>query len=87
MRYIKFEDGVQWKGYLQVHETIRGFSCYVCSEEAGEKLLITRDRAENLGLSLPITYKHITFGTKAGAEAMMARIAKLNGFSKMEDNI
>lgn len=86
MRYIKINDGVQWKGYLQVHETISGFSCFICNDDKFERLMLTRDHAESFHLSLPKDYRLVT-KTREAAEDFMKRIAKLNGFSKLEDNI
>lgn len=86
MKFVKIENGVEWKGYLQVHDTIRGFACFMCNDERFERLMLTRDHAEGLNLSLPKDYRLI-LKTREEAEAMMAKIAKLNGFSKLEDNI
>lgn len=83
MRYVKIADGVQWKGYLEVHEVISGFACFMCNDEPFARLALTEDRLKDLQLGIPKNY-HLIYKTKDAAEDMLSHIAKLNGFSKID---
>ncbi len=83
MRYVRFKDGTQCGDYLQVHETINGFACFICRDDRYERTALTREHAEDLQLSLPKGYK-IIYQRREDADEQMRRIARLNGFYKSE---
>lgn len=83
MKYIKIAGGVQWKGRLEVHETISGFECFICNDEPFSQLPLTQEHLEDLQMSIPKNYRLI-YKTREAAEEMLARIAKLNGYSKID---
>ena len=78
MRYYKN----RWKGYLEVHETIAGFSCFLCNDEEFTRAVLTRSRMEELEIAIPRDYK-LTYKTREEADKMMSYIAKHNGFSEV----
>lgn len=88
MRYIKLVDGRQDRGYLEVHETIRGFMCFICTDEPKFfRLGLTKDNMAELQMLWPDDYVHELFKTRELAEKMLRRIAMENGFTELEDNI
>lgn len=83
MKFVKIVDGVQYKGYLEVHETISGFECFLCNDEPFARLVLTEEHMKDNQLSIPKNY-HLIYRTREAAEDMLKRIAKLNGFTKIE---
>ena len=83
MKFVKIRDGVQWKGYLEVHETISGFECFMCNDEPFARIALTEEHLKDFELSIPKNY-HLIYKTREAAEEMLARIAKLNDFSKID---
>lgn len=71
-----------WKGYLAVHETISGFSCFLCNDEDFARTVLTIDRLHSLQLSCPRGYK-LSYKKREDAEAMLNHIAKLNKFTEI----
>lgn len=82
-KYIKIVDGVQWKGSLEVHETISGFECFMCSDDPFARIALTEEHLKDYELGIPKNY-HLIYKTRDAAEEMLARIAKLNDFSKID---
>lgn len=80
MRYIRSG----WKGYLKVHETKSGFTCFFCNDEEFQRMALTVDHLQSMEISVPRGYKLI-YKTRAEAERYLAHIAKFNGFSKVID--
>ena len=83
MKFVKIKDGVEWKGYLAVHETISGYECFICNDEPFTRIALTEEHLKDYQLGIPKNY-HLIYKTREAAEEMLQRIAKLNGFTKID---
>ena len=71
-----------WKGYLAVHETISGFTCFLCNDEEFVRTPLTIDHLQSLELSFSRNYKLI-YKSRKEADDVLAHIAKLNRFTEV----
>ena len=78
MRYVK----PGWRGYLEVHETKSGYTCFFCNDVEFQRMALTLEHMESLELSIPRGYKLI-YKNRAEAEKVLAHIARLSGFTKV----
>lgn len=83
MKFVKIENGVEWKGYLAVHETISGYECFICNDDPFTRIALTEEHLKDYQLGIPKNY-HLICKTREAAEEMLQRIAKLNGFTKID---
>jgi hypothetical protein len=83
MKFVKIKDGVEWKGYLAVHETISGYECFICNDDPFTRIALTEEHLKDYQLGIPKNY-HLIYKTQEAAEEMLQRIAKLNGFTKID---
>jgi len=83
MKFVKIKDGVEWKGYLAVHETISGYECFICNDDPFTRIALTEEHLKDYQLGIPKNY-HLIYKTREAAEEMLQRIAKLNGFTKID---
>lgn len=83
MKFAKIKDGVEWKGYLAVHETISGYECFICNDDPFTRIALTEEHLKDYQLGIPKNY-HLIYKTREAAEEMLQRIAKLNGFTKID---
>ena len=53
MKFVKIKDGVEWKGYLAVHETISGYECFICNDEPFTRIALTEEHLKDYQLGIP----------------------------------